>query len=301
MDKYNGFIRDAKNATPLMMLLILVCLFLFVFFTLDLHTFDVTDNKEAVDFKWRLFWGLSIILLIISMLWSYTISSSMVHHYLSAQQNKKKIFVLIYIFLTIIAALVAFFPFDFGGAAGESLQEMIRKNTAIDISLITDVMNTLAAITVTLLVIGLSLLAINTEESEAAIQKKTLYIHRSLYSSSVLLAAGILEIFCLFRWPVALDPTQSHQVEVSSALIITAGLFYSLMLAIVYIPLFIKRNEALNRYMKKQKFTSKEELDNWYAINHMEKESGAGFNDVVAFILPIATGLLINVLSSRLA
>ena len=84
------------------------------------------------------------------------------------------------------------------------------------------------------------------------------------------------------------------------SLIIAGGLFLTVFLLVVYVPLFMKRNERLRIHLRNLDLATKADIENWYAVNHLEKDMGASVNDIVAYTLPIATGIMVNILSASL-
>lgn len=287
------FLTIIRRATPMLALAVSVSTFLVMRLLLNLDDLEVLDCDDALDYRWRLYWGLSVVALMMALAWSYSTSIRITIERLS--KSGRFIYLAGNVALAAIIATVAHF-YEVGGRNAAVQLQALAESTSIDIPGIIWFLNFLAILTIAAIVITATILILEAGETEPAIRRKTTDLHRSLYSSSALLGAGIVEVFCLYGW-AASQSADLHAKSANTSLTIAAGILFSLILLAIYVPLFMKRNELLKNFVVAKEFNSKGELDDWYAINHLEKVSGSGPYDVIAFALPIISGVAVNVLS----
>lgn len=105
-----------------------------------------------------------------------------------------------------------------------------------------------------------------------------------------------MEVFCLYQWAVRFDVDKIYK-EVAAAVSIDVGLFFSALLVLVYLPLLTERNRLIGEIIRNKKFQTKQEMHDWLAVNDISKNIGGQPFDLMAFILPVITGVAVNVLS----
>nr|VFK55321.1 MAG: hypothetical protein BECKTC1821F_GA0114240_100672 [Candidatus Kentron sp. TC] len=272
-----------KHAMPLWMLIIFVFVFYFIGYAICLADIEWGDTR-----KWMFLWNISVVFLVVSMMWSSLVSIGIILNY-----RKQMVFWILFSIVFFMIGLM-YTPFIISLMDPEGIFSNMEDEKPVVI-LVT--LNIFSVIVMSLLVSSISLLTIDYRDSEKMIKQRTEEIYMSLYSSAALLTAGVLEVYCLSEWSTKLNSVIEHLPSKDMATEI--ALFFTLMLAVIYIPLFLKRNKLLDNFLLKKNFESKKEIEDWYARNLLEKRAGVDFFGISAFLLPVMTGVLVNVISSR--
>jgi hypothetical protein len=106
----------------------------------------------------------------------------------------------------------------------------------VRIALLTRLMNVAVASCVVLLIS--SVVAIGLEPSEPTAQElreRAFNLRLLLFSSALLLASGVVEIFLLFDWPRHVVRLQADpRVVIAPSITIAAGVVFSFLLLLVY-------------------------------------------------------------------
>nr|VFK26976.1 MAG: hypothetical protein BECKMB1821G_GA0114241_102443 [Candidatus Kentron sp. MB]VFK31235.1 MAG: hypothetical protein BECKMB1821I_GA0114274_102142 [Candidatus Kentron sp. MB]VFK75409.1 MAG: hypothetical protein BECKMB1821H_GA0114242_102143 [Candidatus Kentron sp. MB] len=285
---------------------LIVFIFFLAIFSLGLVGLEVNSLKEAIEHRWASLWSLSISFSIISLIWSVCNSYKIIKNHSEYIKAGYVIFFLIILLFSSICIstcyieyqnwLVGCKEFFFAGATAMALlEDNINKSMMPTISMVVPIIEILAIVAILLIAVAVSLLTMDPRDSEDMIRQKSTEAYNSLYSSTILLTAGVLELYCLFSWASVCGTEADKYIR--DSIVITAGLFFTLMLGAAYIPLFIRRNEMLRNRLIKKGFRSRKEIDDWYAVNLLKRKAGTDFFSISAFLLPVIAGTLANVLS----
>lgn len=256
---------------------------------------------DAKNYRWMLLWGLSILFLVPAIVWSLLNSFSIILEYWKRIDIVIPLVAITVVLLTvIILSLVLKYGFDvqYGSGVPGKLLSIIREYDSSNdaISIIKYVVNVFSMLVIFLLALSISVLAMDYDSDEKEIRQRTTHIYASLYSSAALIVTMIFEVYCFYSWSSALS-TEEMMTHVGDSIIIVSALSLSPMLAIIYIPLFIKRNRLISRHLDEKGIISKKDADNWYAENNLEKRIGDKFSDMAVFASPIITSVLISVIN----
>lgn len=305
-------------------------LFVILFIAFNLYfgfgSHPVFCPGDVDKFKWGIYWRMSSVFLVVVMVGCYLFSLSVVRRNYS---GKMKTWGVSFCFLLLAIAFflhaLTEFRFDVAGDVGVYLQEQIQiyaeeKDSAHRFAteareLIRWVLEGLVRIepkqkissfikflsfmgTAVFIVIAFSSYSImRNKDKELSMRiTKVKDIYSSLYSSSVLLAVGVMEVFCLYQWAAQFGDGKISKA-VADAVSIDVGLFFSALLLLVYLPLLTVRNELIGEIVMKKAFQTKQEMDDWFSDNGIRKNIGGRPFDLMAFILPVVTGVAVNILS----
>nr|VFK77956.1 MAG: hypothetical protein BECKSD772D_GA0070982_100425 [Candidatus Kentron sp. SD] len=321
------------HATSLWMLTIFILVFFVTSSYLDLEVSDATgyaiEHKGMSLREWISFLIISVIFLVVSMSWSGFNSVKIILSY--KERIKFSVIIFLIVFLTLGFMYLQNFESICGDLPISSLYNTDKKELSkifyactgkiklleadayigsypscqiwrevlIFSSLaILGILMFFSAIVMSLLVSSVSLLTIDYRASEEMFRRRTREIYMGLYSSAAMLTAAVFLTYCLNHLFSALG-ARDLVYYVSENRFMATGLFFTLMLSVIYIPLFIKRNFLLNDHLIKKGFASKEDIENWYAVNLLERRAGVDFFGISAILIPVITGVLINVLSKH--
>lgn len=281
----------------------IACLVLFAITTYILFTYvglhEIDILKQGIhDYQGRLYWIISVLALLIACVYSLNNSIQNILSYFPGRRHKLHLFVLV-ICLVLVFTFFSFL-FDGGGVVGKELRDSIKDKTIIDVQFANNLIKTFAGLVVFLIIANISIIYSHMSSGERSIDMISKEIRNSFHTSSVFLAIGIIEIYFLYSWGASCSGDDSILPLTSKPLILGAGAFYSLMLLLIYVPLFSRRDEIVEKNIRKMNFQTKKQLSDWCIVNSVEEKSGREFKDILAFMSPIISGVAINILSKYL-
>jgi hypothetical protein len=184
-----------------------------------------------------------------------------------------------------------------GGAAADILLKTIEKQTGVPMFAFILANNILACVCMTLIVTaccGLMYLPKNQRTSQT-IAKKLVEAQLLLYSSAALLFVGVLEIFYLFRWPVsfATETSRASLLELSNSLSLSAGVLYSLLLLVVYVPVGLVHQKWVHEVFAEQSDgPATVNRDEWLKNRGLDTSTLSLFMKVLVIAAPTIGGIV---------
>ena len=158
--------------------------------------------------------------------------------------------------------------------------------------------NRMTAIAIWLVSIMVGILMCATSNSSTKDLPKLLRTGQwALYSTSILLAVGVFEMFSLFSWGGnLLSSTMKTEKLIESvesivhSLTLGFGIFFSAILAILFIPLLLLQRSKIRELVHgDEKWRSK-----WLTTQGLPSSLMTMAGEVVALIIPFVTSLISN-------
>jgi len=301
---------------PLVASLAFILVFAAVFSYLDISNLStlVASKGYIVSFTstppehvWRkLFFGVSLVALTTILLWNIVVHIEIIRRNLpkvQAQQRDilKKTALVVCPVLVIVIAIVGFI----GG-----LSDFFLDHTSIFVRAYIGFNNILTAIVIGLTVVcSCTLARPSTEDTIQVARERAKHFLLSICSASALLAVGVIEIYLLYSWTSRLVdvPQLKSQADALQSLVNTmtlgAGVCFSLLLIVIYLPPAIVQNELLSKLLGDAKVEATKQglddfnADTWRAMHGLPKSVFESMAGLVAIVMPFVTGIIPNLLS----
>jgi hypothetical protein len=285
-----------KRLAPLGLVALLFVFLALQYILLELGTLEPKSAASALDYRWRLYWGLSSVFLLTALSWSYIVSISIIRNHPS-KSTKYVLYI-----ATVIAIIVGIWQPEISGKGGQNLINTIADNTNVPLNMIINFHNTFAGLCLFMMVFSVAILLLMEDKNTDINKIKicTSEIHNSLNSNSVLLVFGLVEIYCLFKWSTSFSGDSTYIILIADSIPIAAGFLFSFILALTYLPLLSARKRWLLKVVSNHNFQKKEDLDDWYATNYIEQKTGVGAAGIIVLALPLLTGIFVNIISEIL-
>lgn len=274
----------------------------------SLSTFleQITGNLAAQQnaLLWergKLLFGTASFALCIALLWNTVVSYLIIRKQLHDQPKTSNVMGAVMFFFNSLAWLFLLREdLGFGGAAANKMLQILAERGAPVLD-ITRLANLLAATTITLIIGSVATLLLSRKgelkEAGQRIQAYTL----SIYSTGILLGLGIFEIFSLFPWAAStfsFDKDNSV-LALARAFPICAGIVFSLLMVLIYLPAALVQHNWLKvQFAKAKKVPPDITLDKWLNQQGLPASPLNIFGSYVAMLLPFGTGMITKLLGA---
>lgn len=247
---------------------------LFVYLSAELHLGDGLDHQLmdaslAQIEKSRMLWGASALWVAAALTWTAVLSTYVL------LSNLEDEHLVVRSLFALLLALLAYFAFHYleqndpSGPLATQLIHDIKMVTKVDVARLTCQGNRLAALTSCLVVLSVSSLCLPSRGDTTSDLARTIRLWTlSLYSASLLLAVGLIEIWALFRLgaSVSIEDSIKPFTAVADGFALAAGLVFSLFLAAMYMPVAVLHLHWLGRHIAvARQDDPKIKIDEWLA------------------------------------
>lgn len=284
--------RKLKFLVPLLSLSLFLIIFLSLYFHLELNQFSITTPTGLKTYPAAIAWGASVLVLTIALIVSMVnslVSIKKLANLFETKVARSSIYLIAFLILIFVGFIVS--EFSFTGAGGNHLHSIIASvdGCQLEISRLIKFLNSLAVCAVFLIAADASTIAYLAQENKEKIESSIIRAKRGLLASSAFLVLVIIEIYLQFSLAAACSGSNEYQM-VSNSIALSSGIVYTALLLLLYVPLFsILGIWTVNDVATKN---SHESLRN----DPLPRERKALV--VSAFILPILTGVIVNMISS---
>jgi len=290
-----------------------IAVFATVFYCLDIDSlsklaagsFNPICMLTPPEHVWRkLLFGVSLVTLTTVLLWNIVIQSGIILKYFTELPSRQK-FMFISVSIVIILLLVFMIKkFGFAGDMANFFLGRLSENVNRYI-----LFNNVLTAVVIGMTIGCSCVLSHpiskTSNKARAVRKRVNHFSLSICSASVLLAVGVIEIHFLYSWASRL--VNSPQTEAIQSLVNTmtlgAGICFSLLLIVIYLPSAIVQNKLLSKLLGDAKVEAKEQgqddfnVDTWRTMHGLPKPAFEYIAGLAAIVMPFVTGIIPSLFS----
>jgi hypothetical protein len=178
------------------------------------------------------------------------------------------------------------------GQVGTEAIRLTERSTGIPVPIVVVTLNTITAAVVAMVIGALGVLMYRGEtdlspECERAITRESRVL---LLSSAALLVAGVVEIVFLFHWTSTIHPSVLgvKTAVAANTFAIQAGAVFSMMLLMIYAPVFVLHESRVARLVDTQKPADREK---WLKKNGLHRSLSGILTNLVALASPWLSGL----------
>ncbi len=252
------------------------------------ETHGIETEKE------KLLWCASAITFDAAILTSALVSGLVLRRFSRAESRRFRLILYSSLILLLIVLALGIFIKNVETPAGDSVLGQL-KGVVPNIGIVLKINNRLAWFSGILMVASASLLIHRSEKANAReLGSRLRYFRAAMYSGSALLAAGIVEIYQLYKWAEAATAPNNVQF-LSTVLPVAAGFLFSAFLVAIFLPPAIFLD---NRYRNLTSQAAAEDpefnKENWLLQNDLSASPLRVFSSYLAALLPVAAGLLIK-------
>jgi hypothetical protein len=254
----------------------------------------ITDSNRtnSDEFRLRVFWGASVVALLITALWN----AGLAVEYIRAHSSKGVQRVVFAFALT--TALVLGLGRRYAGVEGEKLLDASAAVSGADVRAITAVMNVVAATAIVLLLAAAAIVGTVQKSTPEELRLRAFHLRVLLFSSSLFLAIGVVEIYFLFSWPLQITAAELSAmklvVDPTTARVIptTAGALYTFLLVLIYAPAAVAHEERVSQVIAGLRAENMDlDVDKWRKANGLEASVSASFVSAFAVVTPALTAI----------
>ncbi|OEK02238.1 hypothetical protein BFP97_12240 [Roseivirga sp. 4D4] len=242
----------SESFTPIISFLGLV-LFGFIFYyhseLLKISLVDDTyllSGTDVHEYRWRIIWGLSSVFLFFVIAVNVALSCYIIHRNLSRPNQSLNFLVPLIIFSVIVLIFIfskSFREYGISGGAGVMLLDAVCQHLGIDLvdtidwSMIFSIACVLITVASMATILSKPRRRLNVED---ILERFRLY-KASVYATTLFLAAGILQVYCLYSWSILsyfeLDDIAKRSL--ADTLALSGGIIYTLVFLCMFIPVSV--------------------------------------------------------------
>lgn len=251
---------ELESLTPIISFLGLVLFgYIFYYHSELLQISQVDDSylisgKEVNEYRWRIIWGLSSIFLLFVIAINIVLACYVIFRNLSKPNQRINFAIPLLMFLVVILILIfskSFQEYGISGGAGVMLLDAVCDRLGIDLDSTIDWSMIFSISCVLITVASLATILSKPKrvlDVEDILDRFRLY-KASIYATTLFLAAGIFQVYCLYTWSVLSFTELSDIAKASLAdtLTLSGGIIYTLVFFCMFIPVSL----VLSNWSKK--------------------------------------------------
>lgn len=251
-----------------------------------------TGRANPEEFRGRVFWGASVVALLITAIWNIGLAIEYIRAHSSARVQRAVFS------LTIVSALILGLGRRYAGTEGERLLDTAAAASGVNVRAITAGMNIIAAATIVLLLSAAAIVGAVSNGIAEDLRVRAFHLRVLLISSSLLLAIGVAEIYFLFNWPLQLPKGQLDAVQAAADPVIAhviptaAGALYTFLLVLIYAPAAVAHEERVTQLLARIRADDPAtDVEKWRKANGLETSVAMSFVSAIAVVTPILTAI----------
>jgi len=305
------FYRNIKawsvSIIPLLIVLLFAFIFKYHYLLLNIEGINIEgaiDNNYVNEFRHRTIWGLSSILLFMAVAINFAYSFVIIIKNLKRINKSMWLFLLVIIIMVAVLCALEFNDFDISGGAGEEMLYCLSENQKIKkISEFIDYSMKFSSACVLLITFSmLTILFRPKNSSQKDLKRRLVQFKGSVYFTTAFLAAGILQVFLLYRWAALsydIIENEADRMALADSLAFSGSIIYT----IVFLSMFIPVSIVLSNWSKKMAIANLETHDEektteWLKINGLYRSPKQVFGNFLVLITPSLISLIFKVISN---
>lgn len=262
---------------PLLAVGLFVLIFILHYLALDIDVENqdiICIGDSAKEFRGRQVWGLASVFLFYVVCLNFIISGRIIYQNLIQKFNGMgKIILFSIISIIIIGPFIYFICCaDAAGGIGRLINEEFTRKYNINVNNILEYSLAFSATSVLMTTVSMSTILFRPQKIEIDdLKRRFKQFKANLIITTIFLIAGVLQVFCLFRWsvlglPDELGKTYSNMLGDSMAL--TSSLIYTMIFLAMFVPVSLVLDSWTYK-MGEEKSTSndKEKVKEWLTKN----------------------------------
>lgn len=311
MNNIIKFYRNIKAWSVSIIPLLVVLLFAFIFkyhYVLlnieEINAGGVIDGDYVNEFRQRTIWGLSSILLFMVVAINFTYSFFIIIKNLKKINRSMWLFLLVVIIMVAVLCGLEFDNFSISGGAGEDMLFSVLEKHEIMISDFIDSSMKLSAVCVLLITFSmLTILFRPKSSSQKDLKRRLAQFKESVYFTTAFLAAGILQVFLLYRWSALsyydVLEKESDRMALADSLAFSGSIIYT----IVFLSMFIPVSIVLSNWTKKMAIANLETHDEektteWLKNNGLYRSPKQVFGNFLVLITPSLISVIFKIIAN---
>lgn len=265
---------------------------------------NLSDDNSIIEFNSRLIWGLtSVILFYVAILNVLFSCYLIVQNFRRFDLNKWMSFLML---LVPVAGIVYIFCgdiFDLSGGAGEMLIDNSITELQCAPALIVDYSMTLSATSVFLTTIAMFTVLFRPKKSGIRdLKRRFRQFKASIYMATMFLAAGIVQVFCLYRWTTLgfeniID--RNIIIKLADSLFVSGSIIYTSVFLCMFIPVsIILGNWSRQIAIANISSNEKNEIDDWLKQNQLYRSPKRVLGNFAVLITPTLITIIYEIFTS---
>lgn len=225
------------------------------------------SEKFAEDYQNRVYWGLSSIGLFFTIALCCITSLYIIWtNFKRLTKESAWIIGILIVLVLIFVVYISMKEFDVGGSVTKLLFDDIKERDGINVNKITEwsmgtsffavLLNTFAMFTILLPKKNFSVMHLKVMLDQFKF---------SVYVTSLFLLAGIIQVFCLFKWVTPIFDLSTDNTQILSFTLSTsASIIYAITYLIMFAPVSVKIGDySRNMAIKKMDSSNGENVEKW--------------------------------------
>jgi len=290
--------------SPILWIIYFGSLFTIYFEALNIGgiTFEFMESPlKALEFRWRIIWGLFSIFLILICTINILISARIAWLHTRSINSTYKTGI-VSLLLVIVAFMIYLFSnSSLGGSAVTNLLASAQTQTGIKVGALVDVTMILSAIAILFIASSSSSMLIRPSTiSIDFIRKRYFYFKWSFYSTSIFLGIGILQVYLLFTWASYATGKSEATLTMAHALTISGSVIYTAVFIALFVPISIVFNSWLREVAESNSILSEDDYLKWKRSAGLANTPSRNIANLAVLFSPVIFGALTNILSEYL-
>jgi len=284
-----------------------VALFVSYYFLFQIEHEEFALDR-ATELENKIVFAGSSFALILSLLWAWFVGFFLLRHYYSKMSLGGQTLVSVCVVAGIsVGSILVFSSSDAGGGLAAWAIAQVDGRGRFHVQSLLTITNWMTMVAAVLnIAVCYALAAPKSTENMDDLSDAITAFKLSLYSASILLVAGIIEIGSFFQWAAAawyddqaesvrsLSHGENAGSRIAEGMILTAGLVFTTSLIVVYAPSAMKLHERLTALTAKEAQRNPDTFDvaKWNLIHRVDSSPLSAFGSYLAFALPLLTSFL---------
>jgi len=248
-------------------------------------------GSQGDNLQLRRIWAAAYFTLLLGLLWHLGAAIAVV---VTLLRRFPPLWFSLYIALAIVGGVVTGLN-TFSGKAGAFLLQNLGTHYSCMVTRLTGVANVLGVVASVASIATMHALLVDLDRVQIdELSRRVKAYLLSVYSAAIVLASALLEIYTLFCWSETGSPTHAE----ANSIALTAGIFFTTLLALTYGPVAIAHHLRLDQLVQAQAGA-----DANFDASVWLGRYGIQTSPVVvlsAMLLPLATGMVTAILETRL-
>lgn len=299
---------------PLGAALAFIAVFLYFFDKLDFGgAFDLafTDDDvldlddagvKASATRAKMLWGVSALALILGLFLNFFIAIFILKRSLTPFGRKLR-FLAMAVVVAVTLVMLILISSGVGGGTSSLLIAKSEEYAQVPIGEFISLTNFLACVVLIIIVAACCSLLFQKRDFEDKVRYlagQVKHFKLSLSATSSLLVIGIFQLYALYSWPAVFfeDNTSAAIKTLANGLFMSAGILYSILLFVVYLPVAFVQNKAIERLASEAALSGTEiDRTDWLKRNGLSNPPMSVIASYLAMLSPFLISLLTNFLT----